>query len=264
MHRPSGVRFLSAAVLAAVAAAALAPAANAQIMGTFSWMPPRKVEEAMQKDRVAGIYYFSVTYEVTSKSMDWNFTQPQVIDVLKKNKFACCKITSDYQGSKPWGSYQKLADEFGVGGTTTLVICSYDRQVLALVSQVIKRDEFLVELGHWAQANRNRVKASDDAANELSQAEKWIDEKKYGDAARRVKLVLDREGKISQKVTDRAKDLDGKLETIGKERLAEGKRLLDAGKPDEAKPVLEEVEKDFARFECGKEAKELLKKAGKA
>lgn len=267
MCRSRAARIWLALAAFGLAATALAPAANAQIMTQYSWMPPAKVQEAMERDRVCGIFVFEIPGEPASTSMRFNFSQPQVVDVLKKNKFVACKIAiSDQRSSRPWGTYQKLADEFGVSTTTTMVFAAFDRQVMALISQVIKRDEFLVFLGQKAAEHRDRVKLNDDVATDLSQIEKWMESKTYGDAVRRIKIVADKEkgGRLTKKLVDKLKELDEKLEAVGKEKLEEGKRLVGVGKVDEAKPILEEVATSFARYDCAKEAREVLKKAGKA
>ena len=65
---------------------------------------------------------------------------------------------------------------------------------------------------------------------------------------------------VSAKTIERAKDLESKFEEAATERVAEGRRLLEAGKLDEARPILEDASVAFAKLDCGKEAKELLKK----
>jgi hypothetical protein len=250
--------------LAAALVLSGARAATAQEMGILNWTTPSKVQDAMEKDRVAGVFYFAIPSQIQEVSISAAFTNPTLIEIVKKNKLQCCKIpVSDDKSPRPWGSFQKLADEFGVGVATTLVVVSFDRMVLGSVSQVVRRDDLMAYLKKMAVANAARVKATDEANADLSQIEKWIDEKKFGDATRRTKMVLDKGDKVSKKAQDRAKEVDGKLETIGKERLEEGKGLLDAGKIEEAKAILVDVEKSFARFESGKEAKELVKKAEK-
>jgi hypothetical protein len=249
----------------AVLAAAAPRDARAQTMGTFSWMPPAKVQEAMEKQQRPGILFFDAgDLFAIAGSINFQFTQPQVITVLKKHNFAACKITAVGQGSRIWGSYQKLADEFGVGSGSALVFLAWDRHPMAVLAQVVKRDEFLVFLGKIAAQHRERLKLTEDSSDDLVQAEKWIEEKKFSDAIRRVEMIVKREGKISPKVIDKAHEVEAKLQTIGNDRLAEGKRLLEAGKADEARPILEEVANAFQKYDCGKEAKDLLKKAGKA
>ncbi len=266
MRRSPLTRLPALAAAAALAAAVLAPEARAQIMTQYSWMPPNKVQETMEKDRVIGIFVFEIPGEPASTSIRFNFSQPQVVEVLKKHKYAACKIAvSDSKSSRPWGTYQKLADEFGVSTTTTMVFCAWDRSVMSILSQVIKRDEFLVFLGRTAAQHRERVKINDEAADDLAQVEKWIESKAYSDAVGRIKQVADKDarGVITKKLSDKLKDLDAKLETAGKEKLEEGRRLLDAGKVEEAEPILRDVMNGFRRYECAKEAKDLLKKAGK-
>lgn len=249
-------------VLSALVGLAAAAPASAQSLGTFSWRPPRKVEELMEKERVPGIFFFSIPYEVATDSITWNFAQPQVMRALKDGDFACCKLViTDMKSSRPWGSWQKLADEFGVGLATTIVVVSFDREVMAMISQVIKRDEFIVFLKRTTAAHKKRVKDTDDASTDLDQVEKWVGEQSWGDAIRRLKNVLEKEGRVAKKVQERAKALDEKVAKIGNERLAEAKKLIDAGKGEEAKPILEDLAGAFSKYEdIAKEAKELLKK----
>jgi hypothetical protein len=245
-------------------AAALAPEARAQTMGNFSWMPPAKVEEAMKKELRPGIYVFTVPGEAAAMSMDFQFTQPAVIEALGKYGFACCKIAiTDQKSTRPWGAYQKLADEFGVSSTSALVLVAHDRKVMGLLSQVLKRDEFVVYLNKQGADHKKRIKISEDANTDLNQVEKWIEEKRWADAVRRMKTVFDKEKKLVASVVERMKELDKQLEEGGRARLAEGKAALDAGNKEEGKKILDEVTKAFAPrgYECAKEAAELLKGA---
>ncbi|HVY61262.1 MAG TPA: hypothetical protein VHF22_06380 [Planctomycetota bacterium] len=252
-----------------LAGAALAPApAQAQIMGNYAFKPPAKVQEEMEKDRVPALFFFTMEYDAPAQSISWNFTQPQIIDMLNRYNFAACKIAiADQKSTRPWGSYQKLADEFGVTPATTLVVVSYDRKVLGLLSQVLKRDEFIVYLRQRGQENKARIEASDQANNDCTQIEEWLEHKppKLADANRRLISVLKKEKAIAAKVFERAKEIDGKLEAACNERMSEAKALLEGGKPAEAKPILDDVVNGATRFaDCLKEAKELHKKAASA
>ena len=97
-----------------------------------------------------------------------------------------CKISVvDSKSSRPWGTYQKLADEFGVGLTTTVVAVSYDRYVMALLSNALKRDDFMVMIKNWKSKNDKRIKEAEACETDCQQVEKWLGEKKYADATSR-------------------------------------------------------------------------------
>jgi hypothetical protein len=244
--------------LALVAGALFAPAAQAQSAFTFS--PPAKVQDAMEKDHVPALFFFTLE-DTLAKNMSWVMEQTIVTDVLNKYHYVACKIAvTDPKSTRPWGAYQKLADEFGVTPTTTLVVLAYDRKVMALIPSTLRRDEFAVFLSKKAVENNDRLKQSEQANTDLTQIEKWIEDKKLADASRRLVVILKKEKILGVKTFERAKEIDGKLEAAGKEKLGEAKTLLDGGKAAEAKPLLEDVAV-LSPKECGKEAKELLKKA---
>jgi hypothetical protein len=252
------LRSLALAFAAALAAGGLfAPAARAQ-----AFMPPAKVQEAMEKDRSPAVFMFTME-DAVGKNMDWVMQQQIVLDVLEKYHYAACKIAvTDAKSIKPWGGFQKLADEFGITPTTTLVIVSYDRKVLQYFPSSISRDAFAVALSKKAIENNDRIKKSEETNTDLTQIEKWIEEKKLSEAGRRLAPLLkrDRQKLVDEKTKERETELDGKLEAAGKAKLEEAKALLDGGKGADAKPLLEDVA-TLAPKECGKEAKELLKKA---
>lgn len=255
------LRSLARVAVFVAGALALAPAATAQI-ATYSWMPPAKVQEAMEKENAPAIFYFEIPNDAASTSIGWNFNQPPVVDALTKLRFAACRIAvTDQKSTRPWGAYQKIADEFGVTPTTTLVIASYDRKVLALITSMVKRDEFIGFLKQKAGENAARLKAAEEMNTELTQVEKWIEDKKIVDANRRMTVLQKKEKQVPAKSFERFKEVDGKLETACKARLTEGKALLDGGKASDSKPIFEEVVNGGSRFECAKEAKECLKKA---
>jgi hypothetical protein len=160
-----------------------------------------------------------------------------------------------------WGSYSKLAEKYGVGSTSTLVFVAYDGALLGSVSNVVKRDELEVFMKGIAQKNNVRLKKSEDSSRELDGAEKFIDEKKYADAVRKVKMVQDRGEAIDQKIIERAGEVEGKLKKICTDEIEAAKPLVDdPSKKKEAKEALESIIKAFGKYEECKEAKELLKK----
>jgi len=263
MRRVALALVLAAASLGALLGPA-APTAQAQNMGTFSWMPAKKVEEAMEKELRPAIYVFMVPGEPAAGSLEFQFTQPVVIDALGKYNFACCKVTiSDQKSTRPWGTYQKIADEFGVSNSTTLVFVAHDRKVMYMLAQVVKRDDFVILLNKQGKDHKARIEVSEQASTDLDQVEKWIGEVKFADAARRLKSVMDKEKKLVARVITRMKELDAKLDAAGKARFDEAKALLDADKKSEAKPMLEELSKAFgaSKYAWVKEIAEALKKA---
>src|SRR5205085_7702861 len=141
----------------------------------------------------------------------------------------------------------------------TVVAVSYDRYVMALLSNALKRDDFMVMIKNWKSKNDKRIKEAEACETDCQQVEKWLGEKEYADASRRMKIILDKgdDDRMPGKAIERAKALDEKVKKAGEERLAEGKALLDAGKGAEAKPILEEVANAFGRYDYAKEAKEL-------
>lgn len=246
-----------------LAALAVPSVVHAQSIGIFSWQPVTKVQEAMEKERKPAIFFFEGP-DIAKESITWNFTQPQVQEVAAK--FACAKVTLiDQKSSRPWGQFQKLADKYGVGVQTALVVVAYDGTVLASISQVVKRDELVVLLGKLVAANRERIGRNDEAARDLDQVEKWLGEGKYQDALRRLKMVSDKASKLDPKIGERVNSIEDKVKAIAAEKLAAAKRLVDEGRNVEARKALKSIADDFARLEEGKEAKELLKKvpAGK-
>lgn len=278
------MRLALAAALASLLALGAARAPAARGADAFPWKSPDEVLSIMEKQKCAGVFYFDVAGEQAATSLSWQFTQPAVVEVIQKLKLPCCKIdggsgNSGAKGGKggkrggggggatkpaSWGSYDGLARELGVGKSTMLVVAAFDKMVLTRCSEVIKRIDFEQRLADAAAANTARAKLADESARDLAQAEKWVEAKRYGDATRRVAMLIDRDEKIPKALIEKAKDLDGKLDEIGRDRLAEGKRLLDAGKHDEAAAILEDTANAFAKYDSGKEAKELLKKAKKA
>ena len=241
-----------------VSSLAVCAVAGAQSLGIFSWQPVAKVQEAMEKERKPAIFYFEGS-DLAKESLTWNFAQPQVQEVAAK--FACAKLTLiDQKSPRPWGQFQKLADKYGVGIQTALIVVAYDGTVLASISQVVKRDEFVVLLGKMVAANRERIGKNDEAGRDLDQVEKWLGEGKYQDALRRLKMVLDRASKLDPRIGERAKAVEEKVKAIAAEKLAAAKRLLDDGKNEEARKALKSIAEYFARLDEGKEAKELLKK----
>lgn len=248
------------AILAALAVLGLAQAAAAQSLLIFSWKTASQAKEAMEKDKKPGIFFFE-GYDVGKDNVNWNFGQPQI--QAQAAKFACAKIQAQIGSSSKymWGSYTKDADKWGVGTTSTLVFLATDGSLLGTVSSIVKRDELEVFLGKMASANKERLKKSEDSNRELDQAEKWIEEKKWADAVRRVKMVADRGDKIDPKVLERAKEIDEKLKKACTEQIGEAKKLADdPSKKAEAKKALDTIVAAFGRFEECKEAKELLKK----
>jgi hypothetical protein len=272
-----------ALALALASALAAAPTARAD----YNWLSPEEVEKAMEEKHVPAVFFFEVPKETPAVSLAFQFGQAEVLEVVKKHKFVCCRIPASVDDSRGgggggggrggrgrgssgaakvsgWGGYDGLAKELGVGKATALIVCAFDKKVLGRKMDVIKRDDFAVFLAAMAAENGKRWQLTEETGRDLAQVEKWIAEKSWNDAVRRLGVVLERGDKIAKKSLERAEDLDAKLDDIAKERLAEGRRLLDAGKPDEAAPVLEDTAATFAKFDAGKEAKDLLKKCRKA
>lgn len=255
---------LSLAGAAALDAGPLAPRASAQALGNFTLMAPKKVEEAMEKELRPGIFFFHCPGDTPGISISYQLEQEIVQDAFLKYNYAVCKISiTDQKSTRPWGSYQKLADEFGVTTSSTLVVVAYDRKVMAMIAQPVERSDFVVFLAKHGKAHKARIEVSEAANADLNQVEKWLEEKKLADAVRRLKTVQDKEKKLVASVIARMKDLDAKVEAAGKARLDEGKALLDAGKRDEAKPILDEVVKAFTGSKVSwlKEAQDAQKKA---
>ncbi len=235
-------------------------AARAQTGLIFSWQPVQMVQERMEKEKIPGLFFFQA-YDNLADAYNWQFGQRQLQSQAKY--FACAKVQGQLGGSsKMWGQYQKLADKWGVGTTSTIVIVAYDGLVLGTISQPVKRDELAVFLKRMASVNAERAKDSEASERDLEQAQKWIDEGKIADAIRRVRMVIERGQKIDPKVVARAEEMEGKLRKLGAEKLEAAKRL--AEQPDkkaEAKAALEAIVGDFAKFdEIKNEARDLLKK----
>jgi thioredoxin-related protein len=238
---------------------AAAPLAAAQSLLIFSWQTVPNAQAVMEKEKKPGIFFFEA-FDVVKDSFNWNFSQSQIQAQAKK--FACAKIQPTGQnGAHMYGSYQKLADKYGVGQTSTLVVLSYDGAVLATISTVVKRDELEITLAKLAAANTKRLKDSEAADRDLDQVEKWIEEKKWADAVRRAGMVAAKGMKIDQKIIDRATDLETKLKKICTEQIDEVKAIVDdPAKKAEAKAALKEIIAAFGKYEEAKEARELLKK----
>jgi hypothetical protein len=268
----------AALLFIAAAGAVFAPPARAE----FEFMSPEEATAAMEKHGVPGLFYFEVSGDLPATSYTFQFNQGPCQEVLKKFKFAVCKITASTKSSggggsgggkrggrggnqnkaqfENWGGFDGLARELGVGKQTTLVCCSWDKHVLGRKTEIIKREDFMAWLAKSSKENADRKTLSDESARDLTQVEKWLEVKKYADAGRRLGVVLDREGQISAKLIQRAKDLDGKLEDAGSERVAEARHLIEAQKYDEARAILDDAIVAFAKFDSGKEARELLKR----
>src|SRR5207244_1145446 len=150
---------------------------------------------------------------------------------VNKFKFACCKITSSGGGGgggrggggrggggrggggsdSTWGSYDGLASELGVQASSALVYVSFDRKVLTRKHGAASHEEFLGLLAKMAAENNGRWKKTDEANHDLAQVEKWIEQKKVGDASRRLNIVLDKSGQVAKSVGEKAKELVEKV-----------------------------------------------------
>jgi hypothetical protein len=238
-----------------------AGAAAAQSLMIFSWKTVSQAEEAMEKEKKPGIFFFE-GYDTGKDNVNWCFGQPQIQTQAKK--FAVAKIQAEVggtQGKYMWGQHAKRAEKWGVGTTSTMVFVATDGTVMGTVSSIVKRDELEIFLGKMAAQNTARLKKSEESTHDLDQAEKWIEEKKWGDAVRRVKMVGERSDKIDPKVVDRAKEVEDKLKKACTDETEAVKPLVDdPSKKAEAKAKLEAIVRDFGKFEECKDAKELLKK----
>ncbi len=261
--------FVAAAALsaAAVLSAAAAPAARAE---SYNWMSPEEVQGAMEEGKTPAIFFFEGPQGPPSTSIAWLFSRADVIQVLKKLKFSCARIREEGGGGGGrggrggggrgggggggeggYGAYSELARELGVQNGTALVVVAFDMKVLARRVDPIKHEDFLMLLNKTAPENRNRARLADETVKDFALIEKWIESKTYGDACRRLNTVLERGEGIHKKLMERAKELEAKLDEIGKERLAEGKRLLESGKTPEAVALLEDTASAFSRFDSG-------------
>jgi hypothetical protein len=236
-----------------------AGAVNAQTGLIFSWQPVQKVQERMEKERVPGLFFFEA-YDTLKDAYNWQFGQTQLQSQAKA--FACTKIQGQLGGSsKMWGAQQKLADKWGVGTTSTIVLVAFDGYVLGTISQPVKRDELALYLKKMAAVNQERVKITEDSIRDLEQAEKWIGEEKFADAIRRTRMVIERGDRIDPKVIAKAQEVEKKLKSIFAEKFEAAKMLADdPAKKTEAKAALQSLVSQFAKLEEAKEAKELLKK----
>jgi hypothetical protein len=263
--------------LIAAIGAAFAPPARAE----FEFMTPEDAQAAMEKHGVPGLFYFEVAGETPAVSYTFQFNQGPCQEVLKKFKYAVCKITATTKSSggggggggkrggkggqqkaqvEGWSGYDGLAKQLGVGKQTTLVCVASDMKVLGRKTEIIKREDFMAWVAKCSSENTQRKTLGEETARDLTQIEKWLEAKKFADANRRLGLVFDREGQVAAKLIDRAKELEGKFEDAGPDRVAEARRLVEQQKYDEARPILEDAAAAFAKFDCGKEARDLLKK----